>query len=208
MKFILSLLLILFTSPAFAYQDAGQVLNQVYGTVSSSCLTDSDADLFSTTVDSDSASGQKVLKMTATTDVVAGDVLVANPGGAREEACIVDSVSAGDSATCLSNLTYTHTAVQADVVELTNRIPRTGTTGLSTSARYIVYCRSAAGAGLACKCLAGGVSVDAGYAATGYSGGQTLYAGEKFITQFKDANIFISCVPYADNAIIDVCKIQ
>ena len=73
-----------------------------------------------TTVDSDSASGQKVLNVTATTGFSAGDVVEidsAGAGGGAETATIA-SVQDGVSLTMVANLTYTHTAAQADIVIL------------------------------------------------------------------------------------------
>ncbi len=69
-----------------------------------------------TTVDSDSAAGQKVLKVTATTNFQVGDAVLINSGGARQELGYVDSIQAADSLTLESNLTYEHTQVQGDAV--------------------------------------------------------------------------------------------
>ena len=70
----------------------------------------------SSTVDSDSSSGQKVLNVAATTGFAVGDNIIINDGGAREEQGIVASIQAGVSLTLEDDLTYTHTAAQADVV--------------------------------------------------------------------------------------------
>jgi hypothetical protein len=70
------------------------------------------------TVDADSASAQKVLNVAATGAFTAGDRVVVNRGGVREEQAVIDSVQAGVSITLLTNLAYTHTQVQADVVEI------------------------------------------------------------------------------------------
>lgn len=72
---------------------------------------------FSTTVDGDSNSGQKVLQVAATTGFAVGEMVVINQGGAREEAGTIATITAGVSITLVANLTYTHTAVQADVVQ-------------------------------------------------------------------------------------------
>ena len=70
-----------------------------------------------TTVDADSASGQKVLSVTATADLlVAGQPVIINEGGAREETGVIDSVDDGVSITLVGDLTFEHTAVQADRV--------------------------------------------------------------------------------------------
>ena len=70
-----------------------------------------------TTVDSDSAAGQTVLNVTATTGLIAGRVLTVGRGTAREEDLIISSISAGVSITATTNLAFAHTAVQADAVE-------------------------------------------------------------------------------------------
>lgn len=70
------------------------------------------------TVDADSAAAQKVLNVAATGAFTAGDRVIINRGGAREEQAVIDSVQAGVSITLLTNLVYTHTQVQADVVEV------------------------------------------------------------------------------------------
>ena len=69
-----------------------------------------------TTVDADSAQGQKVLNVAATTNFLAGETIVINEGGDREEGGVIDSIQAGISLTLVDNLTYTHTLVQADAV--------------------------------------------------------------------------------------------
>lgn len=73
----------------------------------------------STTVDDDSAAAQKVLSVAATTGYTVGDTVIVGEGTAREEECVVDSISAGVSLTMLANLAYEHTAVQADPVRRT-----------------------------------------------------------------------------------------
>lgn len=72
-----------------------------------------------TTVDQDSSSGTTTLYVASTTGYTAGDTIIINEGGAREEEAVVDSVSAGVSLTVLANLTYTHTLADADVVRRT-----------------------------------------------------------------------------------------
>jgi hypothetical protein len=69
-----------------------------------------------TTVDADSASGQKVLSVASTTGFAVGNVVVVNSKGARQEVRTIDTIQAGVSLTMTVNLTYTHTAVQADGV--------------------------------------------------------------------------------------------
>jgi len=70
-----------------------------------------------TDVDASSASGQKVLNVTSTTGFSATDKIIINRGGDREEEGVIDTVQAGVSLTLVDNLTYTHTAAQADAVE-------------------------------------------------------------------------------------------
>jgi len=70
-----------------------------------------------TTVDQNSSSGQPVLYVASTTGFSATDKIVINRGGDREEDGQIDSVQAGVSLTLSDNLTYTHTAAQADDVE-------------------------------------------------------------------------------------------
>ena len=75
------------------------------------------------TVDVNSASGQTVLSVAATTNFSATDGtkgwrVIINRGGDREEECTIASISAGVSITMDANLVYTHTAAQADVVEV------------------------------------------------------------------------------------------
>jgi len=70
-----------------------------------------------TDVDDDSASGQKVLKVTSTVGFSDTDKIIINRGGAREEECVIFSIQAGISLTMVDNLTETHTGVQADDVE-------------------------------------------------------------------------------------------
>jgi hypothetical protein len=72
-----------------------------------------------TTVDADSLLGQKVLNVASTTGYAVGDTIIINEGGARQETGVVDSISVGASLTLLANMTFTHTAVQADAVKRT-----------------------------------------------------------------------------------------
>lgn len=76
-----------------------------------------------TTVDADSASGQKVLNVAATTSFRIYDRIDIDPtgvGGGQEFGFIV-TIQAGISVTLLANLTNTHIAVQADTVQVANR---------------------------------------------------------------------------------------
>jgi len=76
------------------------------------------------TVDADSASGQKILNLAATTNFESGQTIIIGEGTAREETKVIDTVQAGVSITMTANLDYTHTAVQADEAYLD---PGTGT---------------------------------------------------------------------------------
>jgi hypothetical protein len=74
----------------------------------------------STTVDSDSAAAQKVLNVASTEFFSVNDRILINSGGAREEYGVVASITAGASLTLYDDLTYEHTAVQADEVIIQN----------------------------------------------------------------------------------------
>jgi hypothetical protein len=71
---------------------------------------------YSTTVNGNSASGQPVLNVVSTNRFYVGRHVWINPNGPRAEVATVLSVQAGVSLTMTANLTYTHTAVQADKV--------------------------------------------------------------------------------------------
>lgn len=71
----------------------------------------------SSTVDVDSASGQKILNVAATTGFVAGSMVKIGDGTAGEEVGRVASIQVGVSLTLDENLDYTHTALQADTVK-------------------------------------------------------------------------------------------
>lgn len=190
-----------FRTHAYAQGPTGPagIFDQVYGGVGTSCTRDANADLFTTTVDADSASGQKVLNVTATTDFVAADVVVVNPGGAREEACVIDTVQAAVSITCLSNLAFTHTAAQADVVDLTNRLGPF-TAGL----RYEFFCHDGAGARVACECMAGTATIDP--ALSGVNGVPMFITDNIRLMMIRSGKLYFSCIPAADNRVIDVCQ--
>jgi len=69
-----------------------------------------------TDVDSDSASGQKVLNVTSTTGFAENEIITINKDGDREEKRRIDSIQAGVSLTVTVDLSFTHTQVQADEV--------------------------------------------------------------------------------------------
>lgn len=72
------------------------------------------------TVDADSASGQTVLNVDVTTGFTVGARVRINSGGARDETGYIASIQAGTSITLEDNLTFTHTAAQADAVIVEN----------------------------------------------------------------------------------------
>jgi len=73
--------------------------------------------LTNTTVDADSAAAQTVLNVTSTTGYTIGDTVRIGRGTARDEKKIISTIQTGVSLTMTANLTYAHTAVQADTVE-------------------------------------------------------------------------------------------
>lgn len=73
---------------------------------------------YATTVDVDSAAGQKVLSVAATAGAIAGDSIIINVGGVRAEIHEINTVQAGVSLTLIDNLIYAHTLAQADAVNL------------------------------------------------------------------------------------------
>jgi hypothetical protein len=79
-------------------------------------------DATATTVDADSASGQKVLKLASTVGFQVGCVVQIG----ISEACIIASIQAGTSLTMKQNLTATHLAITGESV--------TTTVGLATQA--------------------------------------------------------------------------
>ena len=89
--------------------------------MSTTIITDAEALAFlrlaSTVVDADSAITQKVLKVTATINFAVGDEVIIGRGTVREEIGIIATIQSGVSLTMTVNLTFAHTAVQADTVE-------------------------------------------------------------------------------------------
>lgn len=75
-----------------------------------------------TTVDGDSASGQKVLNVASTVNMLVGGRVAIDPfdAGSRLEAGVIDAITAGVSITLVSNLAFAHTAGQADKVHVEN----------------------------------------------------------------------------------------
>jgi hypothetical protein len=96
----------------------------------------------STTVDATSAASQKVLNVTATTSFAVGDVVLIDPdaSGGGTETKTIASIQAGVSLTMTENLTYEHTAAQADIVlrqgvymDVKHETLNTGTAGSGAS---------------------------------------------------------------------------
>lgn len=89
--------------------------------MSTSIITDAEALAFlripSTVVDQDSASGQAILYGKDTINFVVGDEIIIGRGTAREEIKSIGSIQSGVSLTTTVNLTYAHTALQADTIE-------------------------------------------------------------------------------------------
>ena len=74
---------------------------------------------------------------------------------------------------------------------------------VTANRRYLVYCHDGAGAGVACECLQGDSSVDASSAV-----GVQLSAGEKMVMFIPANKRYISCLPFVDNQLIDVCPLD
>ncbi len=80
------------------------------------------ADIANTTLDAAAAAAQKVIPVTATTAITAGDrMLIRTAAGREYEIIEVDSVSAGVSVTAVSNLVYTYAS--ADILRHWNYFP-------------------------------------------------------------------------------------
>ena len=85
----------------------------------------------STTVNADSAAGQPVLNVASTTGfVVGGKVNIASMD--RAESKIIASIQPGTSLTLATNLVYTHTALQADVVVSPETVNNNGNISMPT----------------------------------------------------------------------------
>ena len=70
-----------------------------------------------TTVNADSAFGQKNLFVVSTAGFKAGDSIIIDKGGSRQETGVVDVVTSSTELDVVDSLTYTHTAAQADPVQ-------------------------------------------------------------------------------------------
>jgi len=82
------------------------------GTSNTTWTEDSSA----TTVNGDSADGQKVLRVASTTGFQVGGVVLINSGGPRQETKITGSIQAGTSLTMTADLEFAHAATDADAV--------------------------------------------------------------------------------------------
>jgi len=71
----------------------------------------------SSSVTSDSASGQTVLSTTTTTGFEVNELIEIGYGTARYETARIASISAGTSLTLTANLAFSHTAAQADTIK-------------------------------------------------------------------------------------------
>lgn len=85
-------------------------------------------------VDSDSASGQKVLSVSHTGQFSVGEDVVIGLGTSRVEIGTINTISSGVSITLVDNLTYSHTSVQAD------KVYRMEELSFPSSASEIDYC--------------------------------------------------------------------
>lgn len=92
-----------------------------------------------TSVDSDSTSGTTTLNVADTTGYSVGDGIVIGEGTVREEFATIASISVGVSFTLVANLTYTHTAVQADPVRRTYDVSYVDATSAAGQAVLSVY---------------------------------------------------------------------
>ncbi|MCK4819922.1 hypothetical protein KA005_29420, partial [bacterium] len=72
-----------------------------------------------TYVDATSTAGQKVLSVQSTTNFIVGGTVVIGEGTERKEVKVIGSISAGASLTMTTDLEYTHTISQEDLVENT-----------------------------------------------------------------------------------------
>ena len=70
-----------------------------------------------TTINQDSASGQKVLYVVLTSEFDEEETIEIAFGTERQETGIIDSIQDGVSITLKENLTYSHTSIQADIVK-------------------------------------------------------------------------------------------
>jgi len=179
---------------------------QVYGGVVSDCYVDVNVDTFTTTLDAEAAAGQKVVPLTATTDLEATDVIVIDPAGAANgpEACYIASVSAGVSATCTDNLAATHASGQT--ANLTNRLPKTGS-GFTINARVRLGCvTTAMTAGVPCEVIFGGATIDATTATGDIIPGAAALADTR-VYAIRTAGRFVSVLA-ADDTTVYACQMD
>ena len=124
----------------------------------------------STTVDVNSAAGQKVLSVAATTGLAVGDTVLIDPtaAGGGTETGVIATVTAGVSITLVTSLTYTHTAAQADIVLRQ---------GVYQDVKHVASNGGTAGTGASEVCLLGykTVAITAASVTDGNGGTVSLY---------------------------------
>ncbi len=107
--------------------DAGATLAQIQ-TAIDLCIGDPDRVLVlgwhrivgtETYVDQDSAAGTAFLYVADTMHLTSGDSVTVNQGGPREETCDISGTGIGIGYNLAANLTFSHTALQADIVAYT-----------------------------------------------------------------------------------------
>lgn len=205
MRYLIFALLLLIPTLGLSAESASEVLRTVYGSIDA-CVEDSDVDAaFSTTVAVDALAAQKVIGLTAVTNLAAGDTILidADNSGPRRELCVVASIATLD-VTCVDNLVYAHTAVQADDVVLTNRLGP-----LTAGARYQVQLVTTADAAQPGGVVAGGANVSIADT-TNYSGISlylTALSSER-ILKIRSDGLYLSFRTQTGNAISRACKLR
>jgi hypothetical protein len=96
------------TLPVFVAIMGGRVMTDTYGSTQTFSGFQIAGNTGSTTVDVESASGQKVLSVADTSGFQRGGPVIIDEGNADEEWNIVDTISSGVSLTLLGNLDNTH----------------------------------------------------------------------------------------------------
>lgn len=72
---------------------------------------------------------------------------------------------------------------------------------LTAGKRYVLYCHDGAGSYVACECIQGTSSVDAS------SSVGALITSPKVINVRNNLR-YVSCVPFVDNQLIDLCQLN
>ena len=167
------------------------------------CTVDTNIDVaFSTTVAVDALAGQKVIGFTAVTNLVAGDTVLidADNSGPRKEVCVVDSIATLD-VTCVDNLEFAHTAVQADDIVLTNRLGPLNRGGV-----YMIQLVTSANAAQAGSWVSGDKYVS-GAATYGVTTASTVGQPGWIMKTSGDA-LYISFVTQTANAVAKACQVR